>query len=129
MYRCKENIEFVKLYVKEKSIIFMDEIFNSTNPIEGISGAYSILKKLGSFEKCTVILSTHFQYLAKLHKDSIYQLSKFDCICDDKGISYNYKLSKGLSKQYVALDILKAHGFDESIIAEANVIKNKLLNL
>jgi DNA mismatch repair ATPase MutS len=26
-------------------IIVMDEIFNSTNPVEGIAGAYAILKK------------------------------------------------------------------------------------
>ena len=129
MYRCKENIDFVRENVDMKSIVFMDEIFNSTNAIEGISGAYSILKNLAKYENTTVIITTHFPYLAKLHKDSNFSLYKFDSIKNDSNmIDYTYKISKGLSKQYIALEILKEHAFDDDIISEANRIKDYILH-
>lgn len=128
MYRCKENIDFIRNNTDKKSIVFMDEIFNSTNAVEGISGAYSILKKIAKYENASVILTTHFPYLAKLHKDSNYSLYKFDSIKDTVNkIKYTYKISKGLSKQYIALDILKENDFDDDIIDEANKIKNHIL--
>lgn len=128
MYRCKSNIDFVKTNTSKKSLIFMDEIFNSTNSIEGISGAYSILKNIAKYDNALVIISTHYPFLAKLHRDSNYSLYKFDSIKDnfDK-IDYTYKISKGLSNQYIALDILKENGFDDDIIIEANRIKDYIL--
>lgn len=129
MYRCKENIDFVRENIDMKSIVFMDEIFNSTNAIEGISGAYSILKNLAKYENATVIITTHFPYLAKLHKDSNFSLFKFDSIKNDSNmIDYTYKISKGLSKQYIALEILKEHAFDDEIISEANRVKDYILH-
>jgi hypothetical protein len=129
MYRCKENIDFVKKNPEKKSIIFMDEIFNSTNAIEGISGAYSILKNLAKYENTTVIITTHFPYLAKLHKDSNFSLYKFDSVRNEANmIDYTYKISKGLSRQYIALEILKEHAFDDEIISEANRVKDYILH-
>jgi DNA mismatch repair ATPase MutS len=129
MYRCKENIDFVRDNVDKKSIVFMDEIFNSTNAIEGISGAYSILKNLAKYENTSVIITTHFPYLAKLHKDSNFSLYKFDSIKNESNmIDYTYKISKGLSKQYIALEILREHAFDEEIISEANRVKEYILH-
>lgn len=129
MYRCKENVDFVRENVDKKSIVFMDEIFNSTNAIEGISGAYSILKNLAKYENTTVIITTHFPYLAKLHKDSNFSLYKFDSIKNEANmIDYTYKISKGLSRQYIALEILKEHAFDDDIISEANRVKDYILH-
>jgi hypothetical protein len=129
MYRCKENIDFVRNNVDKKSIVFMDEIFNSTNAIEGISGAYSILKNLAKYENTSVIITTHFPYLAKLHKDSNFSLYKFDSIKNESNmIDYTYKISKGLSKQYIALEILREHAFDDEIISEANRVKEYILH-
>jgi len=129
MYRCKENIDFVRDNVEKKSIVFMDEIFNSTNAIEGISGAYSILKNLAKYENTSVIITTHFPYLAKLHKDSNFSLYKFDSIKNESNmIDYTYKISKGLSRQYIALEILREHAFDDDIISEANRVKEYILH-
>jgi hypothetical protein len=127
MHRCKQNIDHIKNNTLDKSIVFMDEIFNSTNSIEGISGAYSILKNIAQYQNSMVIMTTHFPYLAKLNKYSNYSLYKFDCNQTNQEISYAYKITKGLSKQYIALDILKANNFDDEIIVEANLIKNKIL--
>ena len=45
MYRSKDYIEKIK-NTEELSFIVMDEIFSSTNYIEGFSGAYAILRKI-----------------------------------------------------------------------------------
>ena len=129
MYRCKYNIDYVRTNENRKVILFMDEIFNSTNVVEGISGAYSILKHLADCTNCILYVTTHFPYLTKLHKNSSFNLYKFDCSKNtNNAICYNYKISKGVSKQYVALDILKYNHFNEDIIDLANSIKEEILS-
>lgn len=129
MYRCKYNIDYVKNNINKKTILFMDEIFNSTNVVEGVSSAYSILKHLADCDNCIMYVTTHFPYLTKLHKSSSFNLYKFNCSKDDnEAICYDYKISKGVSKQYVALDILKHNQFNADIIDLANDIKDEILS-
>jgi DNA mismatch repair protein MutS len=133
MHRCKYNLDVIKELPKDrKSVVVMDELFNSTNVIEGISGAYAILSKLSTFENTMTLLTTHFPYLTKLKTFSRF---KFDAtILTEKNksdeavkkIYYNYKIQPGVSKQYIALDILK-NKFDPDIIEIAQRIKEKLL--
>lgn len=129
MFRAKDNLTMLE---KEDGLSFiaMDEIFNSTNPIEGISGAYAIAKKMSTYKKNLSIISTHYVYLTKLAKESP---SSFVNYCmnvryDENGeITYPYKLKRGVSTQYIALELLKRNGFESSIIDEAIRIKNTLL--
>ena len=52
MIRSKNYIEKLKNMDENKfSFIVLDEIFSSTNYVEGFSGAYAILKKISSFSK------------------------------------------------------------------------------
>lgn len=135
MFRCKYNIDIVKqLPLNYKSFIVFDEIFSSTNIIEGISGAYAILDKLSKYNNTLIIITTHYLYLTKLPN---FKKIKFiadisDSIQSDcnntKRISYNYKIQNGISKQFIALDILKSKFLDDlDIIEKAMSIKNKLL--
>ena len=128
MYRCKNIIDYIENNKNKKCMIFMDELFNSTNVIEGISGAYSILKNLSLNKNINLIITTHFGFLTKLHKYSNFNLYKFDCQVNDEKIEYPYKISKGVSKQYIALEILKNNNYNVNIISEAIAIKKKLLN-
>jgi hypothetical protein len=134
MHRCKYNLDIIReMPVERKSALFMDELFNSTNVIEGVSGAYAILSKLSTFKNTMTILTTHFPYLTKLHS---YSRFKFDAIVthednntdedDVQKIHYPYKIKPGVSKQYIALDILK-NSFDTDIIDIAKNVKKKLL--
>lgn len=43
-------------------------------------------------------------------------------------VSYPYKLYRGVSKQYIALELLRKNGFDSSIIDEAVALKNSFLS-
>jgi DNA mismatch repair protein MutS len=107
------------------SIVVMDEIFNSTNPEEGISGAYAICKKIANFKNNISIITTHFNYLTNLKK---YNFENYKIQVDKEGnnIIYPYKLQRGISTQFIALDLLKLRGFDNEIIEESQKVYKKI---
>ena len=137
MIRSKEYIEKIKdLDKKQFSFIVLDEIFSSTNYIEGFSGAYSILKNLCKFKNTLFIVTTHYTDLCILEKDTKNKIEnyKFSVEYDkDNNIIFNYLLEKGVSYQYIALELLKNNGFDKNIIDDAieiskNISKSKIKN-
>ena len=130
MYRCKEKLDILKNTPRNKfSIFIMDEIFNSTNPVEGISGAYAIANKISQYDNCLLVFTTHYIYLTKLKKTGKFINYRMNIERDENNqIRYPYILDKGVSKQYIALDLLAKNGFDKDIIDEAISLKNKLCN-
>ena len=134
MYRSKENLSVLRSLdgIKKKSIIFMDEIFNSTNPVEGISGAYAIAKNMSKFKSNISVFTTHFLYLTRLAKElpDKFNNMKMNVALDTETkqiLSYPYKVSNGVSRQFIALELLKQNGFDQDIIDDALKIKDILL--
>ena len=135
MFRSKEYIDKIKNLDNNKfSFIVLDEIFSSTNYVEGFSGAYSILKKISSFSNTLSITTTHYTDLEILEKDTKGKIInyKFEIERDiNNEIIFNYKLKRGISNQYIALELLKKNGFDEDVIEdELNIcqkIKDKKL--
>jgi DNA mismatch repair ATPase MutS len=128
MHRCLYNLKQLENTSKNDFVfIIMDEIFNSTNPVEGIAAAYAIVKKISEYNNCILIFTTHYIYLTKLAKNTDRFINyKMNVIITDGTITFPYKLFKGFSKQYIALELLKQNGFDEKIINDAIQIKNKL---
>ena len=102
----------------------MDEIFNSTNPEEGVSGAYVIGKKLAKYKNSICLITTHFNYITKLEKETgAYRNFHFPINRNESNdILYNYQLKSGISQQYIALELLKQRGFDNELIEEASKI-------
>ena len=127
MNRSLTYINRLKILDKKNkfSIVVMDEIFNSTNPEEGISGAYAICKKMSSFQNNISIITTHFNYLTKLNKHG-FENYKIKINKINNKIIYPYKLQKGISDQFIALELLKQKGFDSEIISESNKIYKKI---
>ena len=132
MFRSKEYIDKLKNMDNDHfSFIVLDEIFSSTNYVEGFSGAYSILKKIASFKNTLSITTTHYTDLEILEKDTKGRIVnyKFDIDHDINGeILFNYILKKGTSRQYIALELLKKNGFDEDVIENALEICDKIKN-
>jgi DNA mismatch repair ATPase MutS len=130
MFRSKNYIEKIKNMDENKfSFIVLDEIFSSTNYVEGFSGAYAILKKISSFTNTLSITTTHYTDLEVLEKDTDGKIVnyKFEVDFDDnKEIKFNYNLKRGMSRQYIALDLLKKNGFDDDLIEEAIRMCNKI---
>ena len=127
MYRCKNNFDYMKNNQDKKCILFMDELFNSTNFVEGMSGAYSILAHMSALENSMLFVTTHYPQLTKLNEKYNYDLQKFDCEKVNGKITYNYNMVPGICDKYVALDILEEHGYDAGIIDLANEVKDSII--
>lgn len=135
MYRAKNHIDKLKENNK-LSFIIMDEIFTSTNFVEGYSSAYAITKKLSQFKNSISIITTHFTELSSLEKETDGKIKnyKFTIDRDDNGIIvYKYKLEEGYSEQFIALELLEDTNFDDDIIDSAkkmcDKVRNKVLRL
>lgn len=127
MNRCLFNLTHIEKYMEYPCFLVMDEIFNSTNVVEAISGAYAILENISRWHNTICIITTHLHYLTNLRKTT-----NFECLCmsvnvNESGIEYPYKLKSGVSRQYIALELLKEKGFDETIISRALDIKAKFV--
>jgi DNA mismatch repair ATPase MutS len=121
---CNKNNKF--------SILFLDELFNSTNVVEGICGSYSICKKLSEMTNNITLLTTHYTYLYKLKKTKRFKNYKMNAIVTNNNITFPYKLCKGYSKQFVALELLKNNSLlknNNDLFIEAIKFKKNLLNL
>lgn len=120
MNRCKNNLDILTdLSMDKKCLFVMDEIFNSTNVVEGVAGSYAILNKMGSYSNSCNVVTTHYIYLTKLIRYLSLKMESVD-------YTFDYKLKKGVSKQYLALEMLKQK-FPPDVITEALKIKKKLL--
>jgi hypothetical protein len=133
MRRAKRNIDEIRaLAPDEHALVVMDEIFSSTNPVEGIAGAYAVAKGMGDHDNVLSIISTHYTYLARLGssaKGRRFRNFRMPVTLDDTGAvtSHPYTLERGVSRQYVALELLRASGFGDDVITEAIAVKRALL--
>jgi DNA mismatch repair protein MSH6 len=127
MYRCKHNLDLIKEHPDHRMLLVMDEIFNSTNPVEGISGAFAIAHRLAVHPNTLVFFTTHYTYLSKLEKQSQFRNYRMNVIKNNDIIQYPYKLERGISKQNIALELLKLNGFDSDIIDHALILKEKFV--
>ena len=132
MIRSKDYIEKISNIEEDKfSFIVLDEIFSSTNYVEGFSGAYSILKKLSTYKNALFIVTTHYTDLEILEKDTNGKIKnyKFEISYNEnKDIIFNYLIKEGISRQYIALELLEKNGFSDDIIIDAKNICSKIKN-
>ena len=133
--RCFEHLTKVQEFKTKKHkymFTIMDEIFSSTNNREGYAAAYAILKHLSKYNNSASLITTHYYDLSKLESITENKIHnyKFSYTTDPKSKSktpiFNYKINRGASDQYIALQLLKDKGFDNEIIEDAyKVFNNK----
>ncbi len=121
MLRSKHYIDKLKKMPSDRlSFIVLDEIFSSTNYMEGFSGAYAILKKIASFPNAMSMTTTHYSDLEYLEKATNGKILNYHFEIDrnpqTNEIIFNYRLKAGVSRNYIALELLKDNGFDEDLI-------------
>lgn len=128
MRRSLEHIRTMDEIPKDDfSFVIMDEIFSSTNPNEGISGAYAIADRLSSFDNSICIITSHYSYLTNMEKEGKFVNYKIPISRDEKNnIIYNYKLMPGISNQFIALELLEKKGFDKEIIRKAQKVNREI---
>ncbi len=130
MIRSKLYIDKLKKMREDHfSFIVLDEIFSSTNYMEGFSGAYAILKKIASFPNTISMTTTHYSDLEHLEKHTTniknYHF-EIDRNPETEEIIFNYQLKSGVSRTYIALELLRNNGFDEDLIQDALAIRKQI---
>lgn len=135
MHRCKETLDALDALEKgdansrsRLSLVVMDEIFNSTNPMEAVAGAYAVCKKMASYKFNTIIFTTHYGYLTKLAKEKECNFVNYrmQTLVNGDDIKFTYRIERGVNKHLLALELLKKSGFESSILDDAIAIKKLL---
>lgn len=112
----------------------IDEIFTSTNTLEGVSAAQAICEKLCKFKNSQSIVTTHYTELTDLEKSTKNKFVNYRFGVDrvEGKIVFPYKIEKGISTEYIALELLKENQFDPEIVERArerlrSLIKERVL--
>jgi hypothetical protein len=94
MHRSKYILDMIKASDNNQtSLIIMDEIFNSTNPLEAISAAYAVCKKISEYSNVLLIFTTHLSYLTKLSKTSRFINYRMQTLIDSTNkITFTYTM-------------------------------------
>ena len=121
MNRCFSYLNQLNTIEENNQFSFniIDEIFVSTNYLEGASGAYAIIKKIGLYKNSLSIVTTHFDIISKMnHNNTKKQYFSLDI--DKTGeITGNYKIKEGINEKHMAIQLLKRKGFDDELIQDA----------
>lgn len=92
----------------------IDEIFRGTNPIERIAASEEILRYIQKRNSVSIV-ATHDRELTEL-LDKTHDFYHFsEKVSDDKGLSFDYKLKKGILKTRNAIKLLKYLGYPDEI--------------
>lgn len=102
----------------------IDEIFRGTNPIERVSASAEILNYINE-NKSISIVATHDRELTDILKEN-YEFYYFSEKVDSKGLSFDYKIKKGVSKTRNAIKLLEHIGYPKEIIKKSFVRAEKL---
>ncbi len=117
------------------SLIVVDELFASTNPVEGVAAAHAAADAMGRMRGATTIISTHFTYLSTLeHTGKYVNMCMMAEVLPPEGpsefssgIVCDYVLRRGVSRQYLGLEVAAAKGaFDRTIMHSAIEMRKKI---
>lgn len=132
MTRCHDHLAMLKQLEAQPgkfSLNIMDEIFVSTNYLEGMSGAYAVIKSLGGLQNSLHIITTHFDKLTDDAQPIPGYMYKYFTITmgDDEEIQKDYKLRDGVNRKHMALHLLKLRGFDHQLVESARAMYDQLI--
>ncbi len=95
----------------------IDEIFRGTNPIERIASSAEILRYINIKDSISIV-ATHDRELTDILKEN-YDFFYFSEKVDNKGLSFDYKLKRGISKTRNAIKLLEHIGYPKEIIKKS----------
>ena len=134
MSRCHQHLEQLRELENKPertgfSFNIMDEIFVSTNYLEGMSGAYAVIKHLGTLENSCHIITTHFDKLVSSdgaqtsipgYANKYFKIDMLGDLADENAeIRKDYILRDGVNDKHLALHLLKLRGFDTELVRDA----------
>ena len=93
-------------------LVMMDEIFHSTNAVDGVAASKVFLSQLYEISGSVSILSTHYSELAKIYENQA-DARQLMATSDDGVITYHYKVIHGISDTSSVMEILREKGLTE----------------
>lgn len=96
----------------------IDEIFRGTNPVERISASAEILKYINSKGSISIV-ATHDRELADILKENYDFYFFSEAVDNKKGLSFDYKLKKGVSQTRNAIKLLDYIGYPKEIVKKS----------
>ena len=92
----------------------IDEIFRGTNPVERVAASAAILEYINKYNAITFV-ATHDRELTDMLKDK-YEFRYFaENVDRKKGMTFDYKMKKGISKTRNAIKVLEYVGYPKEI--------------
>ena len=89
--------------------VMMDEIFHSTNAVDGIRASGVFMDALYNKQDVMSLISTHYRELATQFTD---RCAAYKMVADDgpHGLIYSYKIAAGVSDKSSVDELLRSHG-------------------
>lgn len=115
-----------------RALVVIDEIFSSTNPVEGAAAAAACARRMSANAGAIVVVSTHFAYLCGELRRSRFTSLCMPVVLDEteggNGVArYPYRLQAGVCRQYVAIELLRRSGFDGELVDDAVAVKRRIV--
>ncbi len=128
--RFEREIEFTANTLKSDKpcLVFIDELYHSTNPPDALRSCQIYCKQLWEKENIISVISTHLFELVENAPPSINRLC---CPADinDKGeIKFYYSLKHGICKVSSVDELLQRNGLNPLACVSASAIKESLKN-
>jgi hypothetical protein len=89
--------------------VMMDEIFHSTNAVDGVAASKVFLQRLYAKPRCISLISTHYRELATLFEGKAAALQMITG-GDEDALVYSYKIGPGTSDKSSVMELLREKG-------------------
>jgi DNA mismatch repair ATPase MutS len=115
--RCQNYLSYLEQHNDKPTLLIMDEIFSSTNYIEGMAAAHAFCDTIYKYENNISFITTHHTLLNKLENNVINK--KFEAIVNENKIEFPYTITNGYSQQHLALQLLKQSNLNPEFLQRA----------
>ena len=112
------------------TFILLDEIGRGTSTYEGVSIAWSVLKKIASDLNSFCLFATHYFEITELSKKysnikNIHVESKID---ENGNLIFSHKVNEGISNKSYGIEVASLAGVPNDVVIEARLKLKKLEN-
>lgn len=110
--RFEREVEFTAntLQFTEPILVFIDELYHSTNPPDALRSCQIYCEQLWKKENIVSVISTHLFELVEKCDKNIQKLCCPATINEDGGIQFEYSLKKGICKVSSVDELLRNNG-------------------
>ncbi|HEY8805077.1 MAG TPA: DNA mismatch repair protein MutS, partial [Clostridium sp.] len=116
MAEAESILRIIKALEKDAPVFCpIDEIFRGTNPIERIAMSAEILTYINN-GKTISIVATHDRELVNILKENFEFYYFSEKVDTKKGLSFDYKIKKGVSQTRNAIKLLEYMGYPKKIV-------------